>query len=253
MKTLLISTALAAVLLAPSAFATDDNSAAISGSNNSLIQQTGHDNVLATGSGAFGTTNAGGAGGTATANGGAGGAVIGSGNSSSLALGGTGGQGGRGGDGGTGIGLGGVGIGGSSSATGGSQSQSATTGSQSINVEAQRRNPVAGAASSLLVAAEDACMGSTSAGAQGIGFGLSVGSTWQDGDCVRRKDARELHNMGFKPAAIALMCQNEHVAEAMATAGTPCAGERPVASSAHQAAEWRDRSGYPAGGNESKH
>ena len=80
------------------------------------------------------------------------------------------------------------------------------------------------AAIEKLVAADDTCMGSSSAGAQGIGFGLSLGSTWTDGDCVRRKDARELHNMGYRPAAIALLCQSETVRKAMATAGTPCAG-----------------------------
>ncbi len=93
----------------------------------------------------------------------------------------------------------------------------------SITVQAPKRNPVSTAYSAQLVAAEDTCMGSSSVGGQGVGFGLSVGSTWSDADCVRRKDARELHNMGFKPAAVALMCQNAAVAKAMATAGTPCA------------------------------
>ena len=65
-------------------------------------------------------------------------------------------------------------------------------------------------------------MGSTSMGAQGIGFGVSLGSTWHDEDCVRRKDARELHNMGHKVAAIALMCQNDNVREAMENAGEVC-------------------------------
>lgn len=93
----------------------------------------------------------------------------------------------------------------------------------SITVQAPKRNPVSTAYSAQLVAAEDTCMGSSSVGGQGVGFGLSVGSTWSDADCVRRKDARELHNMGYKPAAVALMCQNANVAKAMATAGTPCA------------------------------
>lgn len=100
---------------------------------------------------------------------------------------------------------------------------SANENSASVHVAAKKRNPVSTAWAAPLVAADDTCMGSTSVGGQGIGFGLSVGSTWHDEDCVRRKDARELHNMGYKPAAIALMCQNDHVRQAMATAGTPCA------------------------------
>ena len=75
-----------------------------------------------------------------------------------------------------------------------------------------------------LVSSDDTCMGSSTAGAQGVSFGVSLGSTWQDDDCVRRKDARELHNMGMKVAALALMCQNTNVAKAMAMAGTPCPG-----------------------------
>lgn len=90
------------------------------------------------------------------------------------------------------------------------------------NFSAQKRNPASTAFAAPLVAAEDTCMGSSSAGGQAVGFGLSVGSTWKDGDCVRRKDARELHNMGQKGAALALLCQNDQVANAMATAGTPC-------------------------------
>jgi hypothetical protein len=93
-----------------------------------------------------------------------------------------------------------------------------------------QRNPVSSAISAPLVAADDTCMGSSSVGGQGVGFGLSVGSTWHDGDCVRRKDARELHNMGQKAAALALMCQNEAVAAAMQAAGTACPSAKPAPS-----------------------
>lgn len=108
------------------------------------------------------------------------------------------------------------------------QNQSISKSGNSSNSyvsEAQKRNPVSTAFAAPLMATEDTCMGSSSVGGQGVGFGLSVGSTWQDADCVRRKDARELHNMGNKGAAIALMCQNANVAKAMKTAGTPCVGD----------------------------
>jgi hypothetical protein len=111
------------------------------------------------------------------------------------------------------------------------QSQKATSkvsrsgnSSNSYVAEAQARNPVSTAFAAPLVAADDTCMGSSSAGGQGVGFGLSLGTTWHDEDCVRRKDARELHNMGQKKAALALLCQSDHVAEAMAAAGTACPG-----------------------------
>lgn len=90
--------------------------------------------------------------------------------------------------------------------------------------EAQDRNPVNTAFSTPLTSSNDTCMGSTSAGAQGVSFGVSVGTTWTDEDCIRRKDARELFNMGMKSAALALMCENDKVAAAMKRAGTPCPG-----------------------------
>jgi hypothetical protein len=97
-----------------------------------------------------------------------------------------------------------------------------------MNQAGNPRNPVSTAVAAQLTAAEDTCMGSTSAGAQGVGFGVSLGSTWKDSDCVRRKDARELHNMGMKNAALALMCKSADVREAMETAGTPCPDNKKV-------------------------
>lgn len=203
MKALLATTAL--LLLATPAFAVNDDINSNNVNSGSFVGIGGNANgaVINNGAGS-GTTSL------------AGGSVSNSGNSSAT--------GGTVSNSGNSLATGGIGIGGnqSQSATGGNQSQSATTGSQSVNVEARKRNPVSTAYSAPLVAAEDACMGSSSVGAQGIGLGLSVGSTWHDDDCVRRKDARELHNMGLKPAAIALMCLNANVRKAMAAAGTDC-------------------------------
>lgn len=117
-----------------------------------------------------------------------------------------------------------------------SQTQGVATSGNSYNSyvnSAQRRNPVSTAYAAPLTATGD-CMGSTSAGGQAIGFGLSLGSTWHDTDCERRHDAAALHNMGFKSAAISLMCQNDAVAEAMKTAGTPCRsiGKKPIKTTA---------------------
>ena len=90
-------------------------------------------------------------------------------------------------------------------------------------------------------------MGSTSAGAQGVGFGVSLGSTYTDSDCIRRKDARELHNMGHATAAIHLLCQNDAVRQAMEDAGdTGCvvsaASQRAKAASAEVGNEYSDSS-----------
>ena len=82
--------------------------------------------------------------------------------------------------------------------------------------------PVAQAWAAPLAASNDTCMGSSSAGGQAASFGVSIATTWRDGDCVRRKDARLLHNMGLSGVAAALMCQKDNVAAAFEAAGVAC-------------------------------
>lgn len=82
--------------------------------------------------------------------------------------------------------------------------------------------PVATAYAAPLTAANGTCMGSSSAGGQGVGFGLSFGTTWTDSDCDRRYDAQELRAQGHTKAATALLCQKASIREAMKAAGTPC-------------------------------
>ena len=51
-------------------------------------------------------------------------------------------------------------------------------------------------APSLTTTLSETCMGSTSMGVAGAGFGISFGSTWKDDACVRRLDSRELRSFG---------------------------------------------------------
>jgi hypothetical protein len=81
-----------------------------------------------------------------------------------------------------------------------------------------------------LVASDDTCMGSSSVGGQGMTFGFSVGTTWRDSDCVRRKDARFLAVVGERNAALALMCQKDSIAEAFGSIGKSCIQPEVVAS-----------------------
>lgn len=84
------------------------------------------------------------------------------------------------------------------------------------------RNPVASAWAAPLTAGAETCMGSSSIGGQGVGLGLSVGSTWHDEGCERRHDATMLHNFGEHRAAMALMCQDENIRKAMSAVGHSC-------------------------------
>lgn len=86
------------------------------------------------------------------------------------------------------------------------------------------RVPVATAFAASLTASQETCMGSRSFGVQAIGFGLSVATTWPDRQCRRIRNARALEEFGYRSAALALLCQDEEVFEAMQRAGTPCPG-----------------------------
>ena len=73
-----------------------------------------------------------------------------------------------------------------------------------------------------LTSSNDTCMGSTSGGVSTPGFGLSIGSSWVDTNCKMLKNSRELWNMGFKAAALALMCTDATNKEALELTGFEC-------------------------------
>ncbi len=66
-------------------------------------------------------------------------------------------------------------------------------------------------------------MGSSSAGVSLIGVGVTAGTTWRDGECVRRLNARELaQTIGDRDAAREVMCGNPDVFRAYNALGRPC-------------------------------
>lgn len=73
-----------------------------------------------------------------------------------------------------------------------------------------------------LVSSNDTCMGSASGGINAPGFGLSLGKTYNDDNCVMLKNSRELWNMGMKGAAMALMCNDTKNKEALELTGYEC-------------------------------
>lgn len=75
---------------------------------------------------------------------------------------------------------------------------------------------------SPLVSSNDTCMGSASGSANGPGFGISVGKTYIDTNCVMLKNSRELWNMGMKAAAMARMCTDAANKEALELTGFVC-------------------------------
>lgn len=88
-------------------------------------------------------------------------------------------------------------------------------------VEAAKRQ-VSTAYAPPIITSNDTCMGSMSAGAQGAGFGISLGTTWTDDNCLMLKNSREMWAMGLKDAAIARMCMDKKNAKALGAAGVKC-------------------------------
>jgi hypothetical protein len=78
-------------------------------------------------------------------------------------------------------------------------------------------------APALTTTLTETCMGSTSAGIAGIGFGVSLGSTWRDADCVNRLNARDLRSLGDADAAKEVLCENQVVRNAYKRLGHACA------------------------------
>jgi outer membrane protein OmpA-like peptidoglycan-associated protein len=90
------------------------------------------------------------------------------------------------------------------------------------------RLPVATAYAPGLIASSDTCMGARVIAGQSAGLGITVARTWQDDNCRRLKNARQLNALGYRRAAVALLCIDDEVREAMRVAGTPCPGEELV-------------------------
>jgi len=97
-------------------------------------------------------------------------------------------------------------------------SNTSTNSNTVTNTES--KHPVSPALGPTVIGSSDSCMGSTSAGAQVIGFGLSIGSTYKDIECNRRKNIIMLHNIGEKELVNALLCTDPIINAAIKAVGS---------------------------------
>jgi hypothetical protein len=107
------------------------------------------------------------------------------------------------------------------------------------------KNVPAVAAPALTTTLTETCMGSSSVGGAGVGFGFSIGTTWRDTACVRRLDARQVAALGYRDAARELMCDSPAVAAAFERAGMPNCGAGVAAAPAEKAVEPTPALGHP--------
>ena len=77
-------------------------------------------------------------------------------------------------------------------------------------------------APSVVVNNQDVCSFAASAAVQTQILGLAGGTAIRDLNCERLKLSRSLYRMGMKVGAIAMLCQDSRVFQAMEMAGTPC-------------------------------
>jgi len=110
-------------------------------------------------------------------------------------------------------------TGGSTTYESGSESSSTTTNNSTSNI---RSAPPSASAPPVSSMTQDVCAVGVSMGVQTFGIGLSGGKHVIDKNCERLKLARILQDFGMKVAAVAILCQDERVFEAMIQAGTPC-------------------------------
>jgi hypothetical protein len=83
----------------------------------------------------------------------------------------------------------------------------------------------------------DLCTTGTSGAVQTQILGVSSGGTVRDMNCERLKNAKVLYDMGMKVAAVATLCQDRRVFDAMWNAGTPCPFEGEIGAKAKVAWE----------------
>ena len=102
-----------------------------------------------------------------------------------------------------------------------SGSSSTSTTNNTSNSDIRSAPPSAGAPSYNSMT-QDVCAAGMSAGVQTFGVGISGGKHFVDKNCERLKLARILNDFGMKVGAVAILCQDERVFEAMINAGTPC-------------------------------
>ena len=79
---------------------------------------------------------------------------------------------------------------------------------------------------------QDICAVGKSGGIQLPGVGITGGSTSRDMNCERMKLSKLLNDYGMKVAAVAILCQDPRVFEAMEQAGTPCPFEGKIGGAA---------------------
>ena len=110
-------------------------------------------------------------------------------------------------------------TGGATTYQSGSSSNTTTNSTSNSNIKSA---PPTASAPSYNSMTQDVCSTGASIGVQTFGLGVSGGKHFIDKNCERLKLSRILNDFGMRVAAVAILCQDERVFEAMEQAGTVC-------------------------------
>jgi hypothetical protein len=105
------------------------------------------------------------------------------------------------------------------------KAQSNTVSSTSSTVSGTTtvdRTPSTASAPSVVINNQDVCSFAATGAIQTQIFGLAGGTAIRDMNCERMKLSTRLFRMGMKVGAVAMLCQDPRVFQAMEMAGTPC-------------------------------
>ena len=120
-------------------------------------------------------------------------------------------------------------TGGATTYESGSSSSTTTNSTSNSNI---RSAPPTASAPSYNSMTQDVCSTGASLGVQTFGLGISGGKHFIDKNCERLKLSRILNDFGMRVAAVAILCQDERVFEAMIQAGTVCPIDGKIGSEA---------------------
>ena len=95
-------------------------------------------------------------------------------------------------------------------------------------------------APSMSAFSQDVCGIPVSGAVSSTVIGVSGGSVYTDSNCERIKLAKTLNDLGLKVAAVATLCADNRVWDAMLMSGTPCPIDGLIGDSARNA--WIKRS-----------
>jgi hypothetical protein len=93
---------------------------------------------------------------------------------------------------------------------------------QDTTINYKGQPPPTAMAPSIAAMGSDICAIPVSGAVSSTVIGIAGGTTVTDGNCERIKLARELSNQGLKVGAVAILCADLRVWEAMEMSGSPC-------------------------------